>query len=176
MRFKEVYGSGELTLGPFYRSDIRKVAAQRMYYPAMFGEISDAIAYVTSRVDASNSMFFSGRQGKRVICYIAFDPIVGNLWTVFHPFRIYKRRARKSAYLGLARLALKFGFEEMGLGKIAGTMPSVPYVLKSLSKLAEEIGMKKEGVMRRADVCEGRIVDIHFYGLLKSEWEEISWV
>lgn len=169
MKFKGVYGSGELTLGPFFNTDIRKIAAQRMYYRAMLPDrVLDAQAYFTERVAAEETLFLSMREGKRVVAYCILDPIVPGLWTVFHPYRLYKRRAKKSTYFGLTKLVFRYCFEELGLIKVAAVIPSL---LPGHCKMVERLGMRREGVSRASEIYEGRIVDLILYGLLRSELE-----
>lgn len=66
-------------------------------------------------------------------------------------------------------LLVEHGFTQLGLNRIyLGT--NVKNV--GMRKIAEKLGMKKEGLRRNAVFCMGKFVDVVEYGLLRKEWRE----
>ena len=65
------------------------------------------------------------------------------------------------------RLIVRHGFGALGLNRIwLGTMaPNV-----GMQRVAEELGFKREGVLRQANFHGGAFVDGYLYGLLASEF------
>jgi len=66
-----------------------------------------------------------------------------------------------------SRLIINYGFERLNLNRIYCGTSSENI---SMQKLAEKLGMKKEGVRRSAMFKMGRCMDIIEYGLLKDEF------
>ena len=70
--------------------------------------------------------------------------------------------------LGLA--AIQYRFENMGVEKIEGEVRDEN---QASMRLYEKMGFKKEGTLRKHGVGPGgKRINIHVYGLLKSEWQE----
>ena len=67
-----------------------------------------------------------------------------------------------------ARLILDYGFKFLGLERIgAGTFSTN----LGMRKLAKKLGMRREGLRRRAFLKNGKFVDIMEFGLLKKEFK-----
>jgi len=59
------------------------------------------------------------------------------------------------------------GFQKLGLNRIyAGTS----VLNKGMNKIFKKMGWKKEGVGREAILNHGELVDVNYWGILKSEW------
>jgi len=68
-------------------------------------------------------------------------------------------------------LALKFAFKELKLERVyANTLPHN----KGSMKVLEKNGFKLEGVLRRHFKHRGRFVDAYYFGILKSEFTELT--
>lgn len=70
-----------------------------------------------------------------------------------------------------AHLLVNHGFFMLNLNRIYCGTSSENAPMK---KLAESLGMKREGIRRKALYKSGRYVDMVEYGLLKSEFKEVS--
>ncbi|MFW9784386.1 MAG: GNAT family N-acetyltransferase [Candidatus Heimdallarchaeota archaeon] len=68
------------------------------------------------------------------------------------------------------RLILQYGFEELNLHKISGTV-SVENV--GSWKVAEKVGFTFEGIIKADIYKEGKYIDVKKYGFLKEDWERI---
>ena len=65
-----------------------------------------------------------------------------------------------------ARLIIRYGFRSLGLERIgAGTFSTN----EGMQRLAGKLGMKREGLRRRAFLKNGSFVDVVEFGLLKKE-------
>lgn len=65
------------------------------------------------------------------------------------------------------RLAIQYAFERLNLVRVyCGTSAeNIP-----MQKLAEKLGMQREGVRRRAAYKIGKYTDMYEYGILREEW------
>lgn len=67
------------------------------------------------------------------------------------------------------RVILKHGFEKLGLNRIwTGTAATN----EGMKKVAEKLGMIKEGTFRDGMFLENSFVDVYSYGILRNEWNE----
>lgn len=67
-----------------------------------------------------------------------------------------------------AKALLSFGFQNMALNKV-----EAPIMLENnqSQRLAEKLGMKREGIARQHMIIKGEFVDLAMYAVLKSEFE-----
>lgn len=78
-----------------------------------------------------------------------------------------KNLQRKGYGLAAAKIICQHGFKQLGLNRIyCGTHQDNI----GMQKLAEKLGMKKEGQSRQAFFKNGKFADIIHYGLLKEEF------
>lgn len=68
-------------------------------------------------------------------------------------------------------LAMEFGFQELNLHRIQLNVLS--YNTPAI-KLYEKLGFKKEGTYREFIHRDGKRHDMHLYGILRKEWEQIN--
>lgn len=67
-----------------------------------------------------------------------------------------------------ARL-VEYGFQQLGLHRIEARV----FEFNDASKaLLESVGFREEGIHRDAEFIDGEYQDIHWYGLLESEWRD----
>lgn len=66
------------------------------------------------------------------------------------------------------QLVIRYAFERLNLFRVyCGTSAeNIP-----MQKLAEKLGMQREGIRRRAIYKLGKYVDMYEYGILREEWE-----
>lgn len=70
-----------------------------------------------------------------------------------------------------ALLVLKYYFEELRYQKcLVGVRSNNP----ASAALHEKLGFVREGTLRRMVYTGGRFQDLHYYGILKEEWEQSS--
>ena len=70
-----------------------------------------------------------------------------------------------------ARMMVKFGFENLGLSRIFAThLEHNP----ASGRVMEKLGMKREGVLRKHVKKWGKYYDLVYYGILKSEYEDLK--
>lgn len=65
------------------------------------------------------------------------------------------------------RLLLKYGFEELNLNKISGTV-----AVENIAswKIAEKVGFKLDGILKDEFYNNGRFIDVKKYRYLKKDW------
>jgi ribosomal-protein-serine acetyltransferase len=69
------------------------------------------------------------------------------------------------------RAMINHGFTQLGLNRIeikCGTGNN-----KSLA-IAEKLQFKQEGILRQAELLNGRFIDLYLYAMLKEEWNKIN--
>jgi len=170
MRFKEIYRSEHedpnLSLGRFYSTDVRKLAAFRQREGRIFpSDIVDPQMYFTQRVRDPNTLYLTGRYRKDVLGYGAFDPIGANV-AVLNCWVKKWKRVRRQWLVGLMRTMASFGFREMGLRRLTMTCTSFA---KAAERLIRETGFTYEGTLRKLGNYNGP-TDILIFGLLKEEF------
>lgn len=170
MKFKETYRGEDinLSLGRFYNTDIRKLAAFQLDYPLLFPDpiSSDPRAYFTERVQSQDSLYFALRFRKKVVGYGALDPIypghaILNLW------KRKWERVKKHHFVGIGRLLLQFGFRELSLEKI--TILSTD-LAPTANSLVLDTGFTPEGRIRKFVLYAGELIDVLPFGMLKEEF------
>jgi RimJ/RimL family protein N-acetyltransferase len=70
------------------------------------------------------------------------------------------------------RWLCNYGFLRLGLERIYGF--TVEHS-EDARRLYDRIGFAREGIMRRHIWHQGRLIDRHIHGLLRSEWERLAW-
>ncbi len=166
MKFRETYSDGgEVSLGTFYNTDIRKIIALKQYYPMLFHDDEDPQRDLTKRVRQPNSLFFAVRKKKKVFGYIAIDPVVAGGGFV-HYWHRKGSRVKKEDVIRGHKLLLKFAFEILKLRRLSCLVPEVLTVNRKLL----ENHFKQEGVIRKAYCYNKEPHDMVLYGVLKEEF------
>lgn len=175
MKFKGLYRNedSDISLGKFFNSDIRKLIALRQYYPLMFSdEIGDPYHYYTDRVRAENSLYIAVRQRAKVFAYGALEHMTDRacIMQYWHKRGV---RVRKTDALEGARLILKFAFEVFSMTRVGTTIAMDDRIKegRTFRRLAESIGFKVEGTVRKVVVYDGIPTDLRLYGILKEEFK-----
>jgi RimJ/RimL family protein N-acetyltransferase len=130
------------------------------------------------RTRASVERAFEERDGDqvaRLVCtadepvgVVAFDPLdrAAGTATLTH-WLVPEARGEGYAREAVERL-LAYGFEELGLHRIASEAPAGD---QRRMALLEGVGFTHEGTRREDTFADGSYHDTHCYGLLATEWE-----
>ena len=70
-----------------------------------------------------------------------------------------------------ARVLVGYGFSELGLHRVHAHCIGEN---EASARVLRRIGMRREGVMREHEFFGGRWWDVHWYGMLASEWSDGS--
>jgi RimJ/RimL family protein N-acetyltransferase len=164
MRFRTVIGNGRFSLGPFYMSDVKKVARIVEENPlALEDGWGDPRKYFYSLAKDPKAMLITGRDNKKVGGFISFNFIVpgreANLCG-------YANRGFSEGVVECGRLALRWAFEKWELRR-ATAMHSVKNRAATLAAL--RIGFKREGTMRDAMVFDNEFHDVVVLGIVREE-------
>jgi ribosomal-protein-serine acetyltransferase len=62
---------------------------------------------------------------------------------------------------------LDYGFKDLGLNRIE--IKCAVENLKS-ARVPEKLNFTKEGILRQAELLNGKFVDLYLFSLLKNEW------
>ena len=65
------------------------------------------------------------------------------------------------------RAIMNYGFTELGLNRIEIKCGSGNHKSKAI---AEKLDFKNEGILRQAELLNGRFIDLYLFALLKEEW------
>jgi len=68
-----------------------------------------------------------------------------------------------------SRLLINYTFSELRLHKICARAFDLN---RASQRIWEKLGFEQEGLLREEEFAEGDYVDMHYYGLLKREWQE----
>jgi RimJ/RimL family protein N-acetyltransferase len=169
MKFKGTFLSdkGDLSLGPFFMTDVKKLVGlmeRDDFRWARSDGMGDMKEHFIRRVRSRQSVFVAVRNFKRVVGYAAFDPIFEGT-SILH---IWRRddNVPKELLLPIGRLLLDFGFNELKLRKICGTVVTEH---ESLLDLSERLGFALEGCLRKQRLINGIPHDVMLIGILREE-------
>ncbi|MEO7049127.1 MAG: GNAT family protein, partial [Ferruginibacter sp.] len=73
----------------------------------------------------------------------------------------------KGIIIRACKALIDYGFSEMGLNRIE--IKAATTNLKSQA-IPEKLGFKKEGILREAEIVNGRYLDLVLFSLLKNEY------
>lgn len=164
MRFKRVYGNGRFSLGPFYMSDVKKVA--KLAEEAPYGledEWGDPRDYFKFIAKYKDSLIFSCRDNKKIIGFITLNYIVENKDAFFGGFAY---RKNFNGAVQCSKLAIYYGFERFNLRRVTA-MHSEKNRAATLVDL--RVGFKKEGLLRNAMVFKGELHSAILMGITREE-------
>lgn len=66
---------------------------------------------------------------------------------------------------------INYCFKEMGLNRIEIKCGTGNYKSRAI---AQKLQFKQEGILRQAELLNGKFIDLHLYAMLKDEWQAIN--
>lgn len=76
----------------------------------------------------------------------------------------------KGIIINACKTVISYGFNELGLNRIE--LKAATGNLKSQS-VAQKLNFKKEGILRQAELVNGRFLDLMLFSTLKNEWQAL---
>lgn len=171
MKFKDRYQCArcrDYSIGPFYRSDLRKISSLQQHYRFLFPDsIShDPMRYMGKVLELETSLFYTVRNKKKVEGYGLTIMTDSTGVVEFHtmrkkiPFSLLKARR-------FLNTQLEFIFEELSMRKI---YTRCPIDLTTMTSLLRRMGFKVEGILRKDSIFDEKLRDMVVFGMLREEF------
>jgi len=166
--------SKKITLRPPTKADIPALASIANN-KKIFDNVRDLFPHPYTLKDAENFIEFIHSKKSREIFAIEFEGQLAGFGGVHLQEDVYRKTGEIGYWLGedfwgkgiateTVKLLVKYGFEELELIRIfAGVFE---HNLGSM-RVLEKAGFEKEGILRKAVIKNGEILDEHRYAILK---------